>query len=291
LPVRVVWLTNLMWYGEWAPQAELLASCQELLTAIGHATQSRRLPSLYPPLQWDQLLEQKQQVFARFRSIMLPTVWRLVQGDTEAEDELLAQRLVDKQAPGRYVLKGSWSDCAQAVHTDIVLAGNGKVPEHLLKCIADLRTRYHQRCVGLQPFVAGFSDNEFRHWCVAMPDARGQLRFRVAASVRSIYTRTPGVKVQTLSCRNSGPIQQDAALAADLVEELLRDAKYEAWRRDLLTAGCRAVRIDCGITPDRRAFLNELTSPTNTSIFAHAHELELTWWLGRRAAESMQALF
>lgn len=301
-PLRVLFLPNLMWYSPCAGQSELEDRLRDLLRAVGQAQPPHATVHVYPPREWDERLENKDDVYHKFSFVMLPTVWLAVALSGQAESRLLeftttATWLVHQRAPGRYVLKASYSDSGRAVRTDINVVVNASgerlVPDRLLETMIEYNEKYNHIKFGLQPFVDDFPTNEFRHWYMALPDVNGARTFRLVAAVRSKFTGSP---VQRLSGVTSSPLDTASIACYDLAQRIMtgagaHDQQFIELRDDLLEMGCYALRVDCGYdSANNRAFLNELTAPADAAIFTHAHETELVWKLGEMLAEGVMEL-
>jgi hypothetical protein len=287
-PLRVLFLPNLMWYSQFATQASLRQSLDQLLKGIADVQQQQlaapRPVSVYPPASWDALLEQKNEVYTRFSDIMLLSQWLPVQDCTRHGFQELASRLCNKMPPGSYVLKASYADAARGTLCGIELPLDAARQKALAEAIRSMRNEVHASHFGLQQFCPLFRNNEFRHWCVAVPSSDGVLRFRIAVTMRTEFTNE-----EKLTGRVSAPLDEESAACYDLVQQLLRDDSLLV--AELHRVGCRALRIDCGYQyKEKRAFLNELTCPTDAYIFTHAHETELIWKLGRIFGEDIAAL-
>lgn len=291
LPTRVLFLPSLLWYKEFGTYLDLRTSTQSLLSSI--AQKQGIAAHLYPPLRWDDLLEQKDVVYKRFKSVMLPAIWRPLHGFHDSHVLQLAQRLVCGLPPGRYVLKGSFDYCASSVLTDIqIQESDQSPPAELLHGIRALVDKNNQHCFGLQPFVPSLGLREFRHWCLAAP-SEGRRQFRLLLTVRTSFMRD-GPNEGKLLARLSVPVDPAAIACHDLVQSILRDNPYSSLRDELINAGCYAIRIDCGFD-DRpgvapRAFINEFTAPADAVTFCHAHETELVWAIALMFADGILQL-
>ena len=294
--IRVVYLANLMWFQQQAPRRELLQSLDQLLVSIQQLQRLPAPPRLYPPHEWDELLELKHKVYQRFHSIMLPTRWFPLHDNTEAKIRSTADWLVKDLPPGTYVLKGNYSDAGDAVRCDIVLTSPGVAPAKLHAEIKMLATKWHQTHFGLQEQQAELRINEFRHYCFALPGPiDGVARFRLMVAVRThawqrtdMRERGGGFDWRLGSAHISIP-SDDAAIACyDLVQDILTGDAYQSLRAELIGMGCSALRIDCGYdSTKKRAYLCELTSPASAGMFHFAHETELVWLFGRLAAQGL----
>jgi hypothetical protein len=284
--LRVVFLPNLMWFSEFAPQDELHEQIGELLQTIQAVQNSTRTPQLYPPPSWDVLLEQKQRVYERFAPHMLPTRWTPLMRDIHTT----AGRLAANLRAGKYVLKGSWSDGKQAVRT-VVLDEPSTPSLQLIAALHEMCDGKKQTHFGLQPYVEGFFRNEFRTWCIALPDEPAH--FRQVTTLRTGFAGADAPNRTAMHAVISAPLCADAAACYDLVQLLLTAEAYKDFWQQVADAGCRALRIDCGYdsaADPPRAFLNELTAPADAAIFTHAHETELVWALGQMFAEGIARL-
>lgn len=305
-PVRVLFLPNLMWYTKHATQQNLEGRLTELQAAV-HTAQHQSLQAVvhvYPPREWDELLENKDRVYQKFQSVMLHTVWtaaaRPESNVALSRDALqeAAAWLVDGRPAGRYVLKASYADCAQAVRTDIQLdvsaSGSSAIPARLVDAMQEFHDRFHQLKFGLQQFIEDFPTNEFRHWYMALPDNNGTRTFRLVATVRTKYS---GAIPQQMTAVGSSTLDPESIACYDLAQRIMAgtgdgNQAFIGLRENLLEIGCYALRVDCGYDrAERKAFLNELTAPADAAIFTHAHETALVWKLGEMLAEGVIELF
>lgn len=304
-PVRVLFLPNLMWYTKQASQYDSEVRLSELQAAVRTAQHQslHAVVHVYPPRSWDEHLENKDEVYKKFKSVMLPTVWSPVArpGSTVALNHAAfvaaASWLVEKQPSGRYVLKASYADCAQAVRTDIQLVASASgsnavpaVPARLVGAMEEFHRDFHQIKFGLQRFIDDLPANEFRHWYMALPDNNGTRTFRLVATVRTKYS---GPSPQVMSAAASGPLDAESIACYDLAQRIMTgtgagDQAFIQLRADLLGIGCYALRVDCGYDrAEHKAFLNELTAPADAAIFTHVHETALVWKLGEMLAEGV----
>jgi len=301
-PVRVLFLPNLMWYTKQASQQALEVRLSELQAAVRTAQHQslHAVVHVYPPRGWDALLENKDDVYKKFQSVMLPTVWLPV---ARPDSNVALRRdafqetaswLVHRLPSGRYVLKASYADCAQAVRTDIQLeasaSGSNAVPARLVAAMEEFHRDFHQIKFGLQRFIEDLPANEFRHWYMALPDNNGTRTFRLVATVRTKYS---GPSPQVMSAVASSPLDPESVACYDLAQRIMTgtgdgNQAFIQLRDDLLEIGCYALRVDCGYDrAERKAFLNELTAPADAAIFTHAHETALVWKLGEMLAEGV----
>ena len=294
LPTRVLFLPSLLWYKQFGTQSDLRSGIHSLLSSI--AKHQGSAVHLYPPLRWDDLLEQKDEIYRRFKSVMLPTVWRPLQGFEESQVRQLALRLMLEVEPGRYVLKGSYDFASSSILTDIHITAAAQVeqtpPPALLDGIRGLCDQNNQHCFGLQPFVPSLKLREFRTWCVASLSSR-QWRFRDLLTVRTSFLNPPEATPLCLA-RLSVPVDAASIACHDLVQSILRDPPFASLRDELIKAGCYAIRIDCGFDDrpgaEPRAFVNEFTAPADAVTFCHAHDTELCWAVARIFAHGIVQL-
>jgi len=294
LPTRVLFLPSLLWYKQFGTQSDLRSSIQSLLSSIAKSQGSA--VHLYPPLRWDDLLEQKDEIYRRFKSVMLPAVWRPLQGFEESQVRQLALRLMHEVQPGRYVLKGSYDFASSSILTDIYITAAAQdeqtPPPELLDGIRGLCDQNNQLCFGLQPFVPSLKLREFRNWCVASL-SNGQWQFRHLLTVRTSFLNSPEASPLCLA-RLSVPVDAASIACHDLVQSILRDPPFASLRDELIKAGCYAIRIDCGFDDrpgvEPRAFINEFTAPADAVTFCHAHDTELSWAVARIFAHGIVQL-
>jgi hypothetical protein len=128
--------------------------------------------SLWPPKSWEELVENKDQVFSKFNKYMQPARWASLRSPScntvakLAEDLLYFCRV---RGDGRYFVKASRTcdaDCAKRI-----TVADGKCLE-LLSLLTAWAGGLHQHCFGIQPFVPGFGDFELRTWLVPDHDTK-----------------------------------------------------------------------------------------------------------------------
>jgi len=289
LAIDALYLPNLMWYSELAPQLQLQKALEQLLRDIGH---KGRAASLYPPLVWDDLCEQKQLVHAAFADCMIPCTWVSLASPEEQHIGALAEQLWDAatRAPvpagatqNVFMLKAAWGCCKKCVEqlkptTQGKAAALAELSKRLTKCA---RT-YHQRCFTMQPHFASLANREFRIWCVAadrvfepsasVPLALSQRkRWLIASGVQSSFVAGSGSLCAEAVC----PYNTPTFAVWQFVEDLF-DRAHKAFFDRLLDEGMPGVRIDCFYCEETcRVLINEITSPADTTMFTQRHNLPL----------------
>ena len=185
LPVDAVHLPSLMWYSALATQAELKTALGQLLINLGPADTPA---SLYPPLLWDDLCEQKEKVYEQFHAYMIPCRWRSLDVTSSAaaaaaagphELSSAAAKLAKKMqadvrippagaVPNSFMLKAAWGYGKTCVHRiDFASADEELQRASLARELNKCAYSYQQRTFTLQPFHQSLTSREYRIWCVA----------------------------------------------------------------------------------------------------------------------------
>jgi hypothetical protein len=311
--IDAIHLPSLMWFAHLAPQSELKAALATLQIQLNLSTIGTPV-ALWPPLEWEALCEQKDKVYRLFKQHMVPCVWReLPPAATETEvvecltASLIGDAIQQQQSPlvpgakaNQYVLKGSWADGRNCVHT-VYWKTAAAMEEQLRAKLTEMRSQFHQCAFTLQPFMSALPQHEYRIWCVASEApppcplpvgaaanlARQRKRWHIVAT---LHTQTI---LRKIAAELSGPFDDDPhALACyQFVEELLRHPLFD----QLLDHEMPAVRIDCfvpcaaalGIPP--RVLLNEITVPNDAMMFSHCTNLPLMRAIAYRFADALYA--
>ena len=303
LPVDALFFPSLMWYSELAPQEHLKCALDKLLRDIGPTGLSA---SLYPPLLWDDLCEQKQDIYAAFADCMIPCQWIALASLDERHVSSLAEQLWNAatSAPlpagatqNVFLLKAAWG-CAKSGVKQLKPTTQGKEAALLELCkrLTECAQAHHQRIFTMQPYFASLVAKEFRIWCVASdcgfpsnvalhsaPSLRK--RWRIASGVQTCF-----VSGSTLLCAEA-VCPYDAVTFAvwEFVEGLFVGA-HKAFFDRLLDGGMPGVRIDCFYCEEtRRVMLNEITPPQDTMMFTHKHGLPLIKGVMRALADGLFA--
>jgi len=154
-----------MWFGHLASLDGVHSALTSLLQPLGAA--------LYPPLNWDSLIERKDKIYAIFHSYMLPTTWIPEEGKSA---QTLQAELLGGKTDGRYRIKGACSCCGKCGATIDIQAGACPA---LQAEAARFVLESHQPSIGIQPFIDSFPSSELRFWTVADRTASaGHPRFR-----------------------------------------------------------------------------------------------------------------
>jgi hypothetical protein len=178
--IHAVYLPSLMWFSDLGHQADLKAGLLRFLESGCSgggkpASKHRAAATLYPPLLWEALCEQKQDVYARFKQVMISCTWHQFVGGTDptravADAEAFAAKLLDavgNPTKGSFMLKGSWADGKSCVKKIDVAVHKSGVRQFLASKVAELVFSFNQRWFTLQPFSKALMEHECRIWCVA----------------------------------------------------------------------------------------------------------------------------
>ena len=269
IPPRVVYLSTLFWMLKECTLERAGALVNTMLQEIG--------ASLWPPTSWEALLENKDQVFAKFNKFMLPARWVTMRAVNDNVKRLASQLLGFCPNDGRYFVKGSCScdaDCAQS----IVVAG-GKCAQ-LAGLLRGWTESMHQQCFGIQPFVPGFGDFELRTWIV--PDHVTK-RWRSVLTIKTMLTtkgRIWGEQYQ--------PLHGPGLPVARLIDEMLTE--HAPFFEQLRGLGLPALRIDCGYDgANKRAFFSEFAA-CEAWMWSEVHGQDLAYVVGRAAGDRVWEL-
>jgi hypothetical protein len=274
-PLGLVVVPTQCWFLKQQPQAAIESSIEALLRYINTEWQPCDPPcQRYPPVEWDRMTEDKHAVWEVFRDRMLPSRWALIGGASAECAARAACWAFHGLDAGTYIVKGGYSEAADAVfsHVHVPLVSGSSAPL-LVSNIMRIATDLHQTRICVQPFLDSFRRNEFRFWCLAQRDPRNnQWRWRIVSVVRTGWRGRADSGFQDLDVSAAAPVRADVSACQDFVEELLQ----HRYLLELRQAGCRAVRIDCGYNPaTRAAFLNELTLATWAAFFTHATDMDV----------------
>jgi hypothetical protein len=248
-----------------------------LLTAMPSA-------QLFPPPSWQQLTCRKDAVFARFGSeFMLPAQWISIPSLDSLQSA--ADAMLEGRSNGTWMVKGSFSACTQ---TAFRLKFHGGRCEALLPTLGQLFTKYHQRCVGIQPFVQDLRDFELRVFLV--PDAASPLRWRQCVSVqtRSTSSSHSNHLLQGGLCHAELllPTHGRPLLIAAFIDTLL--TKRADFFTEALALRTPLLRLDCGYqSATKRCFLNELVSAVNCGCYSAVHGQDLACVIGEGLASGL----
>lgn len=226
--------------------------------------------TLCPPESWDQLLERKDCVYSKFNKWMLPALWVALDNVGGDMARCAASLLTFcRRGDGDYMLKGSFSACASCAKRITIRAG--KCSE-LAGVLEEFVQTKHQQSVGIQPFIAGFSDFELRTWIVVDPVTK---RWRPTLTMKTSVTDGSVITAELFQ-----PMHGVGLRVAELVDELLRE------RADFFTKvhelGIPALRIDCGYDlAIHGAFFSEFSPAGDAAMWSGVHEQDLAYVIGR----------
>lgn len=265
---RVIYLPSLMWLTSHATRVQQQTLVRQMLTPLK--------ATMWPPLEWDDKLENKDVVYSKFNKWMLPTRWiELTAADNDLQ--LLSQRLLMFcETDGDYFVKGSYSYAAKCAERIVVINGQCK------KLAAILQRFVHsdfQHCVGIQPFVPGFDDLELRTWLVADSTSR---KWRSALTLKTEVRLETGVFTASLFAPLHGP----GLAVARLVDEMLDTNKQ--FFAEVMALGVPALRVDCGYHGGtEKAFFSEFSPAGNACMWTAVHHQDLAFVVGRAAGQQV----
>jgi len=210
--------------------------------------------ALFPPREWEDVFEHKQRTYELFGpQFMLPSLW-LNTPSLESLDAAAAAMLRDR-TDGLWMVKGSWSWGAHTAHVITVKEG---ACAQLRDVLHSLFTKYHQRCVGIQPYEPSLRNFELRTYLVADAGCPGGWRQSV-----SVCTRICSEGQDDFSFKRDTqaemvlPLHGPPLLIAGFLDRLL--ATHARTFRKAAALGIPVLRIDCGYSEGlKRCFLNEL---------------------------------
>ena len=271
---RVIYLPSLMWLTNHATRVQQQAIARQMLTSLK--------ATMWPPLEWDDKLENKDVVYSKFNKWMLPTRWIELTAANNDLDLLSQRLLVFCNTDGDYFVKGSYSYAGKCAERIVVI--NGQCKE--LAAILDRFVHSDfQHCVGIQPFVPGFDDMELRTWLVADSTSR---KWRSALTVKTVTVRdsvepgSGGVFTASLFAPLHGP----GLAVARLVDEMLDTNKQ--FFADVMALGVPALRVDCGYHGGMgKAFFSEFASAGDGSMWTAVHHQDLAFVVGRAAGQQV----
>ena len=226
---------------------------------------------ILPPLEWEEELEHKNVFYSHLYPFMLPTQW-VNAAEKQLDD--IARELVTGKTDGSYVVKGSFSDAKSCVKR--IEIRDGKCT-NLVKLVREFVQKRHQPFVGIQAFVNGFEQAEYRFWCQRdNQTCVGRGRWHITTQVRTSLCpndRDINIYHSTLQSESSAPFCDGWNRCTELVN-LILSTDYVMIRLEAM--GLFAVRFDCGYDDaEDRAFLNESAFPGTGRIFTAAHQERL----------------
>ena len=234
---------------------------------------------LYPPLSWDDLLENKDVVYRYFGSdFMLEALW--LQLPSLDSVPAVAASMLQSRADGRYMVKGSFS-----------YGGMSSCPINIVKgqCAelqAGLRrlfTEQHQRCVGIQPFEPSLADFELR--VILMPDEQLPCGWRAVQYIETWHDPSSGC----MTAQSSSTAGDRERAVANFIDRLLT-ARPLVFAR-AVELGMPALRLDCGFSAaSKRAFLNELCHAVDCTLFSEVHSSDVAAVVGECIAAQLWSL-
>ena len=295
-----------------APQAQLNASIDRICSWIYeeqtkalHASAKPRIRCRadadhrvirWPPIELDKL-NHKHHTHAQLHRYMLPACWVSISDDEAASQQvdatservavhMLQSALVQKELNGgrqRFVLKGTYAcakQCVQFVHVE----ADGSSPE-LIKAVRSMLVEFHQRALGLQPFIEQFSRSEIRHFCRAVPACLRALKFdeNALASppfstnfiVRTSWDVMDNTVLHTEQCTIDAT---DSFATHQLVQSMLHDPSLQSMLQELVDLGLPWIRVDCGFDwQTSRPFFNEFAFPYDACVWTGGHQQDLLW--------------
>jgi len=231
--------------------------------------------TLWPPTSWEEILENKDQIYTKFNKFMLRARWVKLDAVQGSVEKLAAGLLSFCRLDGEYFIKGSLS-CAKTCGTSVKVVG-GRCPE-LVEILRKWVDEMHQRCVGIQSFMPGFDRLELRTWLV--PDSVAR-RWRPALTIKTELLPTG------LSAELYQPLHGAGLRVAQLVDEML--AEHAPFFEQLRQMGIPALRVDCGYdSASEKAFFNEFAA-VEAWIWSEVHGQDLAAVVGRGLGDSVWA--
>jgi hypothetical protein len=234
------------------------------------------------------MLEHKDAIYARFSKYMRPSHWIRISSSQHAVDELcgrLLESVGGQKATGTFYLKGSYSWGGMSVTK--VQVTSGWCPD-LAAAVRSLQKSTHQQCFCLQAEVTGFTEQELRHWFVAMAEPTSSAS--VPAPMRWRHCLTLKTKSDhTLTACVAAPLHVDSVACHDLAHKMMEENR--PFFQELLRMGLHALRIDCGYDLVRKqAFFNEFAAAPDASMFTQTHLHDLVWRVGEQMAAGLWQL-
>jgi hypothetical protein len=257
---RVLWIPALhSFIGQVTPIDKQDFVVSQLLAGF------RERPQLYPPQCWGDF-EHKDRLYKEMGfPFMLPALWLPLISPSNDALQAAEEQLLRGQPDGEFMVKGGYSHGGRTAHRITISQGRCIL---LTRVLRFLFTTLHQRCVGIQPFVASLCNSEQRVFIV--PDEHALGGWRQCFSVHSRCADN-SFSVHTVQLRQ--PTSGMPMRIARFVDQLLLD------RADFFSrakaVGMPLLRLDCGFTNRQGCFLNEISSAGNATLFTDVHEQEL----------------
>jgi hypothetical protein len=307
-PVRTIYLPSIMHFSDLGHHSQLRSAEDDVAREHGAA-------AYVPSLDFEQLIEHKEQVWSALKRFMLPTTWvdvplaplasrgRLQAKMQEATAEEVSKTLLTGVRDGSYVIKGGYSFGAMC--TKIIEVCQGQRPS-LVPDILQFRESYHQSAIGLQRFIPDFKDHEFRFWYFALPVLRSPLSDSLALSREqaplpqaaslssSVLCWDRKFCLRTHSGSESGkggivavpefsdrPIPRACQEWADMVAS-------SDFAQDVLQKGMKSLRIDCGYDAETgKPFFSEFATAPSGYLWTEVHHAESIVVVAENLAETI----
>lgn len=277
-----MYLPSVTWFYKLAPTVDVAAAMQRVL---GRWPGTVRAPALYPPPAWDVHTEQKDAIFAQFRSHMLVDARWVDMDRASITAGRTVAALLAGQSDGKYYVKGATS-YANICGAEVEVRGGAC---DALGAIVERFFAAKQRRVGIQPFVDGFAMEEYRHWCVRNGDAD---RYHCAYVMK---TYLHGAE-QTFAADLTSPMHEATVACMRRVSAMIADPACAAFWQRAHDLGIPAIRIDCGyrkvVDADTgaivyRAFFNEFGTAPDASTFVEEHQHDIILLVANHFADAM----
>lgn len=294
-PIRLLYLPSLMWFAELGSQEKLrgaLTIVRQQLAMWGGSPVGP-LVHLFPPIMWEEKLEQKQEVYPLFADCMLQSHWkRLEAPGGAAELDSLCDALLQPWPPisGEYVVKAAWADGKTCVKS-VPLKAEDFSYEATVRSARWIDLRRHieamhvergQEWFTLQARSEELRAHEYRIWCLLVPEdfsnRESAKNWLVAVTLHSGY-----LPADRVAAYNAGPLDQRSSACLVFVNKLLVGEFFE----QLKATGMPAVRVDCFYdSTAKKVYLNELTIPYDAMFLTQDHHVGVNRFLALRAVEA-----
>jgi hypothetical protein len=277
--IRALFIPSVSEYlGEVATREQQVSLVSKLLQPMPRA-------QLFPPLSWQELTCRKEAVYATFTDkFMLHTEW-IALPDKQSLPVVAEKIREHCGRSGKWVLKGNFSACSQAVFS-ATFSANQRCAE-LLSTLDDLFFAYHQRCVGVQRYQQSLRDHEMRVYLI--PDEQHHLRWRQTVSLSTAAYSDDGcchfAEGSTFKAEMQLPLHGKPLRIARFIDRLLAERADFFLRAEQLRVPL--LRLDCGFNEQDQPFLNELVCAVNCCCYSGVHSQDLAYVVGQGLAEGM----